>query len=37
MNILVCIKPVPDPEKYGELKIDMDTKRLIREGIPSVV
>ena len=37
MNILVCIKPVPDPERYGELKIDMDTKRLIREGTPSVV
>ncbi|MCI7146363.1 MAG: electron transfer flavoprotein subunit beta/FixA family protein [Clostridiales bacterium] len=37
MNILVCVKPVPDPEKYGELKIDGETKRLIREGIPTVV
>ncbi|MGN0702771.1 MAG: electron transfer flavoprotein subunit beta/FixA family protein [Lentihominibacter sp.] len=37
MNILVCIKPVPDPLKYGELKIDRETKRLVRDGIPTVV
>jgi len=37
MNIFVCIKPVPDPEKYGMLAIDRDTKRLIREGIPTIV
>ncbi|MCQ4636450.1 electron transfer flavoprotein subunit beta/FixA family protein [Anaerovorax odorimutans] len=37
MNILVCIKPVPDPEKYGQLKIDEKTKRLVREGIPAVI
>lgn len=37
MNILVCVKPVPDPEKYSELRIDEKTKRLIREGIPSVI
>ena len=37
MNILVCIKPVPDPEKYGQLKLDEKTKRLVREGIPTVI
>lgn len=37
MKILVCIKPVPDPEKYGQLKIDKKTKRLVREGIPTVI
>lgn len=37
MNILVCIKPVPDPEKYGQLKIDEKTKRLVREGIPTII
>jgi electron transfer flavoprotein beta subunit len=37
LNIAVCIKPVPDPDKYNLLKIDPETKRLVREGIPTVV
>jgi electron transfer flavoprotein beta subunit len=37
MKIIVCIKPVPDPEKYNLLKIDPGTKRLIREGIPTIL
>ena len=37
MNILVCIKPVPDPDRYGDLKIDPETKRLVREDIPTVI
>ena len=37
MNILVLVKPVPDPDKYSELKIDPVTKRLVREGVPTVV
>ncbi|MDR2157651.1 MAG: electron transfer flavoprotein subunit beta/FixA family protein [Clostridiales Family XIII bacterium] len=37
MNIIVCVKPVPDPEKYHLLKIDTKTKRLIREGIPTIL
>lgn len=37
MNIVVCVKPVPDPEKYDLLKLDPVTKRLVREGIPSIV
>lgn len=37
MNILVCVKPVPDPEKYSSLTIDSQTKRLVREGVPTVI
>lgn len=37
MRILVLIKPVPDPDKYHEIKIDQNTKRIIREGVPMVV
>lgn len=37
MNIIVCVKPIPDPEQYSKLKLDPKTKRLIREGIPSVI
>ncbi len=34
MNILVCVKQVPDTT---EIKIDPVTKTLIREGVPSIV
>ena len=37
MRILVCVKPVPDPDKYRDLTIDPQTKRLVREGVPTVV
>lgn len=37
MNILVLVKPVPDPEKYNDIKIDSETKRIIREGVPSII
>ena len=37
MKILVLVKPVPDPDKYGDLKIDSETKRLVREGVPTVI
>lgn len=37
MNIVVCVKPVPDPEKYSLITIDPKTKRLVREGIPTIV
>lgn len=37
MEILVCIKPVPDPDKYNDLAIDPETKRLVREGVPTVI
>lgn len=34
MNIIVCIKQVPDTT---EVKIDRETNTLIREGVPSVI
>lgn len=34
MNILVCVKQVPDT---AEIKIDPVTNRLIRDGVPSIV
>jgi len=34
MNIVVCIKQVPDTT---EVKIDQKTGRLIREGVPSII
>lgn len=37
LNIAVCIKPVPDPDHYDKIRIDPDTKALIRAGIPSVI
>lgn len=37
MNLFVCVKPVPDPEKYHLLNLDPVTKRLIREGIPTIL
>ncbi|MDO4545244.1 MAG: electron transfer flavoprotein subunit beta/FixA family protein [Bacillota bacterium] len=37
MRILVCVKPVPDPEQYGKIQIDPETKRLMRDGIPMAI
>ena len=37
MNVLVLVKPVPDPEKYNEIKIDPDTKCVVREGVNTVI
>ena len=34
MNILVCVKQVPDTT---EIKIDPVTNTLIRNGVPSIV
>ena len=34
MNIVVCIKQVPDT---NEIRIDPETRNLIREGVPSIV
>ena len=34
MNIIVCIKQVPDT---GEIKIDPETNTLMREGVPSIM
>jgi len=37
LNIVVCIKPIPDPEKYNEIRINPVTKTIIREGIKTVI
>lgn len=37
MNIIVCIKQVPDISQTVEVRLDPETHTLIREGVPSVV
>ena len=37
LNIIVCIKPVPDPQHWMKITLDPVTKTLRREGIPSVI
>lgn len=37
LNIMVCIKSVPNPELYGSITLDPVTKTLIRKGIDSMV
>jgi electron transfer flavoprotein beta subunit len=36
-KIIVCLKPVPDPQTWDRLRLDPVTKTLIREGIPAVL
>lgn len=36
-RVIVCVKPVPDPKEWDRLRLDPETKTLIREGIPSVI
>ena len=36
-RVIVCVKPVPDPQAWDRLRLDPATKTLIREGIPSVI
>jgi len=37
MRIVVCLKPVPDPRHWSRLRLNPETKTLIREGIPNVI
>lgn len=37
MNIIVLIKPVPNPDFYSKISIDDETKRLIRAGVPTII
>lgn len=37
MRVIVCVKPVPDPDGYDKIRIDPVTKRITREGVPTVV
>ena len=37
MNIIVCIKQVPDTESLSRVRINQETNTLVREGIPSII
>jgi electron transfer flavoprotein alpha/beta subunit len=37
LDIIVCIKQVPDISKVQKIKTDSKTRTIVREGIPSVV
>jgi len=37
MNIVICLKPAPDPKRWDSIQLDPLTKALQREGIPSVL
>ena len=37
LNILVCIKQVPDPEHFSRVSLDPVTKTISREGIPAII
>ncbi len=37
MRIVVCLKPVPDPKQWSKLRLDPETKTLIRAGIPMII
>jgi electron transfer flavoprotein beta subunit len=37
MNIIVCLKPAPDPKRWDSIQLDPVTKALQRQGIPSVL
>lgn len=37
MQVIVCVKQVPDPEAANAIRIDPVTNTLIREGVPSIV
>ena len=37
LNIIVCVKAVPDPKEACNIKIDPDTKTLLRCDVPLVL
>jgi electron transfer flavoprotein beta subunit len=37
MNIVVCMKPVPDPRRWGKLSLDPRTLLLRRAEVPAVI
>jgi len=37
LTIVVCIKPIPDPQFYNEITIDPVKKTVKREGIPTII
>ena len=37
LKIVVCVKPIPDPEYYKDITIDPVKKTIQREGIPTII
>ena len=37
LEILVCIKQVPHPDHFSEIRLDVSSERIIREGIPAII
>ncbi len=37
MNVIVCLKPAPDPKRWDSIQLDPVTRALQREGIQSVL
>lgn len=37
MDVVVCVKPAPDPKFWDRIQLDPITKALRREGIPSIL
>lgn len=37
MELVVCLKQVPDPEHFSKITYDPVTKNIIREGIPAII
>jgi len=37
LDIIVCIKQVPNPEHFSKISLDPVTKTITREGIPAVI
>ncbi|HEX78021.1 MAG TPA: electron transfer flavoprotein subunit beta/FixA family protein [Dehalococcoidia bacterium] len=37
LNIIVCIKQVPDPEHFDKIRLDPETKTINRAEVPSII
>jgi electron transfer flavoprotein beta subunit len=37
MELVVCLKQVPDPEHFSKITYDPVTRNIIREGIPAII
>ncbi len=37
LDIVVCVKPIPDPKQWAKITLDPVTKTLRREGISSII
>lgn len=37
MEVVVCLKQVPDPEHFSRISYDPVTRNIIREGIPAII